>query len=1000
MLIPFSFLSSQNGGSGGTYTLASSATVSLGIFKASDPEPKTLLRTLISAVYQTAGTYTVYWDGLDDNGNNILSTNDYEAKLVTNNITYTWEGVVGNSSTYDSGATVIRNLRLPFDAVIADDKLFIAPGYSEGEDSTISQINLSDIGQGYYVTKTGGNVTVINNATDGNYVYWNLIDPYSDTGSSFTFATSATGNAEILFSAGVSVSATYGETYPKAIDVETGTGNDQTGMAVQVTGNYLFISRGGIDEVRVLNKTTGAAVRTLSFTSPGRMTVDSGDNLWIISGTTKVVTKHTVNGDGTLSSATLTISGLSYPYSLSVSPDGSTISVLDAGSSQQIKSFSTSTGSPSWTLGQTGGYLTNSTVAVDKFMFEDINDPLVSGFVHYYSDGSFWVGDSGNARMLHFNSSRVLIDQINYLPMNYSANADQNDSTRAFSYFLEYSIDYSKPLGATNGSWELVKNWKNDIDGSVYRLSNTQVFQTLMTLSNGRTYSTLWDYINNQNEIVELVEGGATRFTGIYGPEWTGINIQKDGSLIYAETGGDVGTTATWYTRTLTGFDGSNNPIWASPTTIATRDPLVANEPAREMRTPVKTDSGLIIAFNPGKNQIGGTDEYESDLYHLGALEVGGTGYVWQTSNSTFRDYVGAFPDDGTYDIGNNVEYAGGNLYCVEDSIFWNYVGEFWKNSQTNKWFNVHKSGLLLNIFGLTGLQAISEDGPSAPAKMAGNVYKGNVVKNGSKYYVYHCDESWHGGLHRWVIDGLNTVSETTIEINNTIIPQPYVGVNLMSGLTGPGTLINSQNGWTRNPTSDLNGGQNDTITFKVGYMSYKSGENDVFMKTRTDGVNSYVTRSIGSISPSLTSWEISGNLCFYDNWPNIVGENPGSFFDVLDDTGKIITRIINEQDHSLDYNTDTWVKGNDVLITPVFTQEEFGYYIGANYQPFSIVVNSSSVTFSYYGYSNSTSSLYDNTANWNKPTTIKFTMIADVSPYAIYSHTVGVQNLNYTETI
>lgn len=999
MLIPFSFITLQSGISVGTYTLGSSATVSLGIFRESDPEPKTLLRTLISAVPQSAGTYTVYWDGLDDNGNNILSTNDYEAKLVTNNITYTWEGVVGNTSTYDSGSTVIRNLRLPYDAVIADDKLFIAPGYSEGQDSTISQINLSDIGQGSYVPKSGGNVTVLNNATDGNYVYWNMIDPYSPGGSSFTFATSATGNAEILFSSGVSVSVTYGETYSKAIDGATGTNNYQTGMAVQVSGNYLFISRGGIDEIRVLNKTTGAAVRTLSFTNPGRMTVDASDNLWIISGTTSVVTKHTVNGNGTLSSATLTISGLSSPYSLSVSPDGTTLSILDAGNSQQIKSFDNSTGASTWTLGQTGGYQTNSTVADNKFMFEDINDSVVSGFIYYYSDGSFWVGDSGNARMLNFNSSRVLIQQINYLPMNYSANADQNDSTRAFSNFLEYSIDYSKPLGGTNGSWELVKNWKNDIDGSIYRLSNTQVFETLMTLSNGRTYSTLWDYINNQNEFVELVEGGATRFTGIYGPEWTGIRIQKDGSLIYAETGSDVGTSATWYTRTLTGFDGSNNPIWASPTTIASRASLVANEPARYMRNPVKTDSGLIIAFNPGKNQVGGSDVYYSDLYHLGALEVGGTGYVWQTSNSTFREYEGAFPDDGTYDIGNNVEYAGGNLYCVEDSIFWNYVGEFWKNLQTNKWFNVHKSGLLLNIFGLTGLQAIAEDGQRAPAKMAGNSYNGNVVKYGSKYYVYHCDESYHGGLHRWVIDGLSTVAETTVQINNTIIPQPYIGTNLLSGLTGPGTLINSQNGWTRNPTTDLNGGNNNIITFKVGYMSYKSGENDVFMKTRTDEVNSYVTRSIGSISSSLTSWEISGNLSFYDNWPNVVGEDPGSFFDVLDDTGKIITRIINQQDWTSGYNSDTWVKGNDVLITPVFTQQEFGNYIGANYQPFSITVNSSLVSFSYYGYSNSTASLYDVTANWNKPTTIKFTMIANIGE-TIYSHTIGIQNLNYTETL
>ena len=56
-----------------------------------------------------------------------------------------------------------------------------------------------------------------------------------------------------------------------------------------------------------------------------------------------------------------------------------------------------------------------------------------------------------------------------------------------------------------------------------------------------------------------------------------------------------------------------------------------------------------------------------------------------------------------------------------------------------------------------------------APAMMAGNAYRSYVVKaaNGN-VYLYHNDESCHGGVHRWRIDGLSSIREQQIALTFT----------------------------------------------------------------------------------------------------------------------------------------------------------------------------------------------------------------------------------------
>jgi hypothetical protein len=169
-------------------------------------------------------------------------------------------------------------------------------------------------------------------------------------------------------------------------------------MAVQKNGIYLFVAHASLNELHVINKTTGALVQNLSITNARQLCVDMNDNLWMISGTNSVQ-KFTVNSNGTLSSPILSISNLDEPLALAVSPNNYIIAISDGGNSQQVKAFNNATGSPVWTLGQYGGYTNDPAVTNDKFMFSHVATLLKGSFIAFQADSSFWVGDPGNERI-------------------------------------------------------------------------------------------------------------------------------------------------------------------------------------------------------------------------------------------------------------------------------------------------------------------------------------------------------------------------------------------------------------------------------------------------------------------------------------------------------------------------------------------------------------------------------------------------------------------------
>jgi hypothetical protein len=1088
------------------FTLNSASTTSAGIFR----KDSTLVRTLWNNVKYKAGTHTAYWDGKDDDGHMVNDSN-FVVHVVSSNIAYKWEGgIIGNTSDSMSGPSKHRYFEKPASMAIYGNTAYFSSGYGEGITSAY-KLNLSTPQNRAGILSNVGDVDQNSDftATDGTNVYWAGYDAFNP-GASFVYGTTVSGDKEVKFSSGVSHGMTYGRTYAAAIDRYTGNSSAHpTGMAVQKSGSYLFVSHEGLNELHVLNKSTGALVQSISMTKPRALCVDMNDNLWVVSGTS-TVQKFSVGSNGTLSSALLSISGLSDPVALCVSPNNYIIAIADAGSSQQVKAFSNASGKSIWTLGQAGGYATDATVKNDKFYFRDVNTKITGGvLLAFQQDSSFWIGDPGNDRVQHFSASRNYINNIMAMPCLYSVKADPNDPTKVFGNFLEFKIDYSKPLAANNGSWTLVKNWRRGNPSNFFGAFS--ILRNVITLSNGRTYATMEDPGNITHELVELPSTGNLRFTGIKFGTDEDFLIDKDGSLRTIITGG-VNDSIIWKNRPLTGFS-NNNPVWGTGITIASSPKTTLDDPKANGQTfPVKTSSNRMITFCQRKSDGYG---YRGG-YHLGAIKKGTNKWLWKASKATPSTYMGPMPSDGSFDLGNGVEYPAGGVYTIDNNIFWNYNGEFWKNSQTNIWNHYADNGLMIGQFGITAPEGQQLYGEQAFPMGAGNVFSSVFVKVDTSYYLYHNDESVHGAIHRWKITGLNTVKQQSSNIklssvsggltavyfngtelsnlakaytgiaqtvnltsapsqvsdgnkysarwsgyvkpaytqsytfsttttkgvklwidgklvinqwNNTssasynssaialtsgikysirmetnggtaslswssssqakqVIPSGNLypapvdqeqGIDLLEGLYGKTTLEDNSFGWKRNSTSEDSSNSQQFWHVRTGVKSFLNEKPDLFITFRHQSATHYVTRTLGNADTGYSTWKVSGTLNYDGDRGKWTDDDAGTYFDILDDQGKVIARITHEQyltggqfNNQLNFNSKVAIDRPEKIMEAIISK----------HQPFEISATSSGLTFKYGEFSAVSAKIFDGASHWNKPTTIKVHFIGSTATY------------------
>ena len=375
-----------------SFTLSSDATTSAGIYDLDG----VLVRTLWSNVRYAGGTHTATWNGVDDGG--VLRPNgQYELRVLSNNVQYTWEGVLANTSDSFTGPTVYHSLDIVQGMAIWGSNIYLTTGYNEQVTASFKTTTANPQRNTKILSKGAATYHV---TTDGTNVYWSATDPFVDE-NSFVYVTRASDDAEASLSSATSLQVTHGRIYTSAISAVSGTGSTITGLAVQKNGPWLFVSRRALNRVDVLNKTTGVLVQTLTYTSPAAMVADGSNNLWIgTSGTT--VGRYSVATDGTLTLDATITTGLNKPLALALSPDDATLVIADGGASQQLKAYSNdSAPSLQWTMGQAGGYANGPSVTNDKFYFRKLGDMSVGSdnlgpgaewtYVAFQPDGKLWV---------------------------------------------------------------------------------------------------------------------------------------------------------------------------------------------------------------------------------------------------------------------------------------------------------------------------------------------------------------------------------------------------------------------------------------------------------------------------------------------------------------------------------------------------------------------------------------------------------------------------------
>jgi hypothetical protein len=765
-------ISAQTNATTFTFTLDEPCKTSAGVFL---PDG-TLVRTLWSKVrYYAPGTYSAVWDGLDDNSN-AVSAGTYQIKVLLHNTEYIWDGAIGNTSQAAAGPTVHSSFFTMHGMAIFGSNAFYTTGYQEGRYC----FNLFCTNNPQVVlNKFGGPIPEANDftqaATDGNRVYFGCPVSLNPTNSSlynyrgFIVAYTVSNLSAVTFPAGLTITNNS-----IANGIYAGIQPGLSGLSVQVTNNLLAASSRLDNMVYLFDKTSGVLVANFSVDSPTGVSFSPDGTLWVAS-TNAVFAYTNVAGQHGLA---LTISGFSNALAIAVCPtNAALILVADGGGStnmgggsQQIKAFD-NTGAPLWTYGLAGGYPANGpAVTTNKFMFTYDLEQSEGTFIAFAPDGSFWVGDGGDHRSLHFSPSCSYLEQIMYQPHSYKTCVDQNNPGRVFNQYLEFSVDYTKPL---SNAWTLVNNWNPSPASYGCYYSDAVGLQEVVTLTNGRTYGLLQNRCagGNDSEVFELTTNGI-RFTHLFP---SGTNVSACASL---DTSGNAYIftpgIASWYERVLTGFDGSNNPVFAPKMLIASA-PNGASNPVPRLTGNERT----VISSN---NILISLDQGRDVAWHLGGVRLGGTSWLWQTSPAGYLNGCGNF------EISNHITYCGNFTMAIDRQVLYGFHGEFYQGQgEAGQCMHYYDDGLFVGQFGQCNVQQF---GPNLPVTaFAGNGYSPCFVKSTDGEYYYWVNDEGQHGPQRWHIVNARNIREMTgsgaLGSTITLTSQTYNFPSAISGLSG-----------------------------------------------------------------------------------------------------------------------------------------------------------------------------------------------------------------------
>lgn len=839
-----------------------------------------LIRTLWANKAYASGSHTEYWDGRDDLGNVVTYNITYQVVILANNLNYLWEGTVGNNSTNQSGATKWASYGGTLsDMVNVGSSMYCTMWFSEytagqmkfNKSTPNQQTNLNPgftAGQGSLFT-----------CASPNYIFYG--------GTSYThshnyiFAIRATNEQQVIFSSGVVENPfpAAGRTYNSVLDLNIlGSAGVITGMAVQQGGNgYLYVAHAAQNIINVYKTGNGIGsfVRSITITNPTNLEFEGDGTLWIAQGTT--LTKYTINTDATITPTSSVISGFARIAGVDVL--GGDLCVLDAGNQQVVKRYNSTTLSSTGTIGQVGGYSTSPTVANNKFYEEDLNAQYYT-FVRHQSDGTIWICDPGNCRYQHFDASGTYINNIMFLQQQYDTNVCLNQNTAVFSNFLEYTIDYTKPLAS---GWTLTNNWQYGIPSLLVPIDPVLPIKGIIKMSNTRRYA-IFKTKSNLYYYGELTTSGVRYITT---PLPVNPRLDSLGNLYINNSSGTYPNQSTIYQKyTLTGFS-SNNPVYSSVSTYA-NIPLGANSAYADGGTYTQTNSGNIILFNSTTITHGGGP---FKWFHLSGFSTGLNKMIFKTSPETYTSYNGIIPSDGSYDTGNRVQGAGGAVTSISNNIFWDYRGEFWRSLETGIFYHFNGDGLPLGTFGVVGSQVVNQP---APAGYAGNILSLAAAQIADTVFLYNNDEEHNSGVHRWKITGYPALEQT---VNVTTTNRVFTSTSNETDL-----LLNYPSGWSSSPV-DYSLSSSDYFTTVSGTQS---SDSRIFSGNHIGAGITY-TKTCSLPSPQSTSLNIKGIFDLSQFWfQSSHSGTPAFTINVLDNTGKIICQLEGFTDLTFKFNGDS----------------------------------------------------------------------------------------------
>jgi hypothetical protein len=1006
-------------------------TSSAGVFDGSGM----LVRTLWNVVTDHPDAEAPTWDGELEDGS-VAPSGDYTIKVVAHECTYTWEGVIGNTSPDHSTMRYWNEAGGVSDMEIAaDGKMFYASGYHERL-PTMGYSTTADVQNMDYTVNIGFRASYSNSlyvTTDGTIVYYARWEGSTYMVTGVTIAT----KAFVDFPSGVS----WGGIAGGAIAVDTSATRFISSIAVQRSGSYLFVARPEAPKLLTVDKTSGATLQTnTTFIEPTVVeTSPTTGDLWLAHKVAGVwrITKCAVDGLGNVTlTGTQTTATIEQPRSMSISPDGATLLLCDAGASQQIKAFNTSDATvkascaTSGALGIAGGYAASPDVTNTKFMFEVTTIfGGAAGWVSYEPGGSFWVGDSGNCRHLHFDSSGAFIGKVAFIPSFYACGVCRGDPTRVFVDFLEFAIDYDLP--AVSG-WTLSKNWGFGHAGADQygRLRFVGVY-------GGRTYAAF--NAGSGRKWFELTASGL-RDTGVTLDVNTYVDAEMN--LYFTLTQGVLGAYARIAKNPFAGFDGSNNPTWTYPLDWSAFDVhlLTADLPAgfpvlgswdgnTIQNSRIEATENNVIPFfdSNGQRDWDGTSRLR-DINFLGGVDATSGAVKFMTLPSHGGPSPGEnrggidrrfllypeVPYYATQGVGPN----GGGVFAYEPGtpyIFACDIGEGgWGNNQVNMWYHYHDSGLMLGQFGaaapyfasttLRQPDALNDGIPNyfysfkALDGMAGNSKWGGLAIVDGVTYLYQNDEWYQGGLHRWKIEDLDSLIVNSYDVvwDAGDYEAPAADpTDLLAGLPlDQANLTNGVAGWTRAPTTNnttsTSGPWARVMTNSIR-CDPRSPRDITLEAVLDDTIPASVSRAIPRVGSG--NWTLSGKtylLCSDFN-------NTRVALEILDNVGKVIFTIYNFATPSVQ---GCKVNGVDLII-PIDntdgqnkwqfeTEREVLFSVAANVAGATMVVN--------YGSHNVTGlTVFEVGAAIGSPATVRLKFYPPPSPSVGFG-AGNISQLHYVE--